>query len=70
MNKELEKIQEEKTREAQELFEKYEITPKESDDYFSVEIPSYTENTNPEEKESNFHWTRLSINSNIGCVID
>lgn len=70
MIKELEKVQEEKTREAQELFDKYEIKPLENDDLFSVEIPSYSENTNPEEKEPKFHWTRLSINSNIGCVID
>jgi len=70
MNKELDKIQEEKTKEAQELFDRCEITPTDYDDFFSVEIPKFNENSNPDEKEPKFHWTRLSINSNIGCVID
>lgn len=70
MIKDLNKIQQEKTREAQEFFDQYEIKPIATDDFFSIEIPSFNENTNSEEKNQKFHWTRLSINSNVGYVIE
>ncbi|MBC6408873.1 MAG: hypothetical protein GDA42_00165 [Ekhidna sp.] len=70
VNEELEKVQEEKTKEAQELYDRYEIKPVEYDDYPSVEIPSFNENSNSKDKEPKYHWTRLSINSSGGCVIE
>ncbi|MFT4092511.1 MAG: hypothetical protein QM640_02640 [Niabella sp.] len=69
MKKELERIQEEKTKEAQEFFMKYNVLPAQEDYYTNDIIPEFSENSKSGE-ENKFHWTRLSINSNIGCVIE
>jgi len=71
MNLELDKIKTDKIKEAEDLFKTIGITEEQEEEQYFSEIPTYSENSNPEEKqEPKFHWTRLSINSNSGCIID
>ncbi len=70
MTTEFDKIKEEKIQEAKDLFGQIGITEQQEDDYNFSEIPSYSENSNSNKEDSKFHWTRLSINSNNGCIID
>lgn len=67
---ELDKIKEQKTQEAKDLFKQIGILEQQEDDYSFSEIPSFSENSNSNKEDSKFHWTRLSINSNNGCIID
>ncbi|NBC24255.1 MAG: hypothetical protein GVX78_01405 [Bacteroidetes bacterium] len=70
MEQELDRIREEKTKEAEDLFRTLGIEPSEEEFYQKVETPQIYENSNSEKKESKFHWTRLSMNSNIGHIIE
>ncbi|MBP6398786.1 MAG: hypothetical protein KA340_12960 [Saprospiraceae bacterium] len=65
-----EKIKEDKIKEATELFNKIKIAPTHLEEDVFFEIPIYDENNNPVKEEVKLHWTRLSINSTIGCVIE
>lgn len=71
MSAELDKIKTDKIKEAKDLFETIGITYEQVDENYFSEIPTFSENSNPEKKQPpKFHWTRLSINSNSGCIID
>lgn len=68
----LDKIREDKIKEAIELYKKLGIDSSkgsmpEMDELFSSE--SKIDLESPKKKEK-LHWTRLSINSNFGCVVD
>jgi len=67
---ELENIKTEKIKEAKLLFKTIGITQEAEDEQFLSEIPTYSENSNPEKKKIEFHWTRLSINSNSSNIIE
>ncbi|GJM28758.1 MAG: hypothetical protein DHS20C17_13930 [Cyclobacteriaceae bacterium] len=66
----LEEIKKEKIKEAVELFIKLGIEPNRStfQTQNSFQIPDNDEESS--EKKEKLHWTRLSINSNQGCIID
>lgn len=70
MEKELERIREKKTKEAKDLFRTLQIEPMNEEYFQKLEFPHFHESSTPEKKESKFHWTRLSMNSNIGCIIE
>ena len=70
MGTELEKIKTDKIKEAELLFETIGITQESEDEQYLSEIPTYSENSNPEKEEIKFHWTRLSINSNSSNIIE
>jgi len=70
MEKELERIRDKKTKEAKDLFRTLDIDPSKEEYFQKLEIPDFNESSTPEKKESKFHWTRLSMNSNIGCIIE
>ena len=70
MGTELEKIKTDKIKEAELLFETIGITHDTEDELCLSEIPTFSENSNPEKEETKFHWTRLSINSNSSNIIE
>ena len=70
MGTELEKIKTDKIKEAELLFETIGITQESEEEQYLSEIPSYSENSNPEKDDVKFHWTRLSINSNSSNIIE
>lgn len=71
MNIELEIIKEKKVEEARDFFEKIGIEEKNLEPLFmSKETVEYSEDSNFKNQDTKFHWTRLSINSNIGCIIE
>lgn len=65
-----EKIKEDKIKEATEFFNKIKIVPTHLEEDIFFEIPIYDENDNPIKEEVKLHWTRLSINSTIGSIIE
>lgn len=66
------KIKNDKIQEATELFKMIGIETQEEDkteiDYMPS-IPEFQEKSD-QDKEIEYHWTRLSINSNIGCIAE
>lgn len=67
----LEQIKQEKIKEAEELFLKLDIDyGKDSEDcpkeYFPIQPVIREQN----EKKPKLFWTRLSINSNLGCIVE
>lgn len=67
-----ERIKSDKIQEATELFNKLGIEIQEeyvSESDYTPFIAKFQNKGDPN-KETEFHWTRLSINSNIGCIVD
>ena len=67
-----EKIKTDKTQEAIDLYKKIGIEINESEDsdlLYTPIFPDY-QRQNELEKDIEFHWTRLSINSSVGCIVD
>jgi hypothetical protein len=67
-----EKIKNDKIQEAIELFKRVGIKTHEENISELDYIPSIPEFQKKSDGDKNieFHWTRLSINSNIGCVAE
>ena len=67
-----EKNKNEKIREASELFKMIGIETIYEKYYGFDYSPGFSEykRESDQVKDPEFHWTRLSINSNIGCIIE
>jgi len=66
------KIKNDKIQEATDLFKLIGIETKDeefSDLNFLPTLPEFQKKLD-QEKDLEFHWTRLSINSNIGCIAE
>lgn len=67
----LDKIRDNKTQEANELFKQLGIDTNKKTNSYTVNSPCHKIDIDEsEETKLEFHWTRLSNNSNIGCIAD
>jgi hypothetical protein len=67
----LDKIKDQKIQEANELFKRLGIDTNNEPNFENGNSPCYQTDTDESEgSKIEFHWTRLSNNSNIGCITD
>jgi hypothetical protein len=71
METKFEEIKEMKIKEVTEFFSKFNILPSNiNEEYIHNDFVEFLEDETHKKDETKFYWTRLSINSNVGYVID